>query len=99
MDEHFMTVLRTEKTFGQKYAQLLSTKDERVRQAQDAAREESLKLFKQAQDYVDVKGEEHTKAVNEELLKIQNTLEHDLSTLDGLDLDKIVMKIMKKVAP
>jgi len=97
MDEHFMTVLRTEKTFGQKYAEVLSTKQERIRTAQNDARDESLLLLKQAQQQIEQESVENNESIKAELQQIDAGLNEELRKIDSLDIDALAAKIMKKV--
>ena len=97
MDEHFMTVLRTEKTFGQKYAELLSTKNDRIRSAQNDARDESLQLLKAAQQEIEQESVANQASITKELQQIDAVLADELRSIDNLDIENIALKIMKKV--
>jgi len=97
MDEHFMTVLRTEKTFGQKYAELLSTKNDRIRSAQNDARDESLQLLKAAQQEIEQESVDNQASITKELQQIDAALADELRSIDSLDIENIALKIMKKV--
>lgn len=92
-----MTVLRTEKTFGQKYADILATKNDRVRASQNDARDESLQLMKQAQKKIESESIENKVSIDAELQTINNLLNDELHKIDSLDCDEIALKIMKKV--
>ena len=92
-----MTVLRTEKTFGQKYAELLSTKNDRIRSAQNDARDESLQLLKAAQQEIEQESVDNQASITKELQQIDAALADELRSIDSLDIENIALKIMKKV--
>ncbi len=97
MDDHFMTVLRTEKTFSEKFAELELSRIERIRISQESAHDESLSLFKEAQKKMDGRAEEVRTQIESELKQIDSKLQNNIETLDALDVSKVALKIMKKV--
>ena len=97
MDEHFMTVLRTEKTFSEKYAELESSRTERLRIAQGSAHDESKTMLKKAQSNMELRAKEVMVSTDAEIKQINVKLEQDIHSLDSLDVETVALKLLKKV--